>query len=236
MATAITMITTAMRLAGVIGKGETPDADESADGLAALNSMLESWSIERLYVYYIVQEALTLVPGQATYTMGTGGDLNTTRPTRIDDSCFVAYGSLLNIPLQLINADAYAGLVAPTIQSNVPQYIFADMQYPLVRLSFYPVPNTAYTAYIRSWKQMQSFATLTDVLALPPGYQRAIEYSLAEEYGPQFGVDVPPNVSRIAGKARTNIKRINAVTPIMLSEAGAMSSVRRPANIYTGGY
>jgi hypothetical protein len=233
MATAITMISRAMRLAGVIGTGETPSDNESADGLVALNAMLESWSIERLYVYYIVQESLTLVPGTATYTMGVGGDLNTTRPTQIDDSCFVSYGSM-DIPLQLINADAYSGLVAKTIQSNLPQYIFADMQYPLVRLSFYPVPNTAYTAAIRSWKQLQSFATLTDALALPPGYQRAIEFSLAEEFCPEFGVNVPPQVRAIAGKARTNLKRINAVTPVMLSEAGAMSTVRRPYNIYIG--
>jgi hypothetical protein len=233
MATAQTMITRAMRLAGVLGTGETPSAAESADGLSTLNTMLESWSIERLYVYYIVQESLTLVPGQATYTMGVGGNLNTARPTQIDDSCFVSYNSM-DIPLQLINADAYALIVAKSIQSNLPMYLFADMQNPLVRLSFYPVPNTAYTAAIRSWKQIQTFAALTDVLALPPGYQRAIEYSLAEEYGPEFGVDVPPRVSAIAGKARTNLKRINAVSPIMLSEAGAMSTVRRPANIYTG--
>jgi hypothetical protein len=233
MATAISMITRSMRLAGVIGKAETPSPDEAADGLAALNAMLESWSIERLFVYYIVQESLTLVPGTATYTMGTGGDLNTTRPTQIDDSCFVSYNGM-DIPIQLINADAYAGLVAKQIQSNLPMYLFADMQYPLVRLSFYPVPNTAYTAAIRSWKQVQTFPLLTTVLALPPGYQRAIEYSLAEEFGPEFGVDIMPQVRAIAGKARTNIKRINAVSPVMLSEAGAMSAVRRPYNIYIG--
>ena len=233
MATAITMVTRAMRLAGVIGTGETPSDNEAADGLTALNAMLESWSIERLYVYYIVQESLTLVPGTATYTMGSGGNLNTTRPTQIDDSCFVSYNGM-DIPLQLINADAYAGVVSKATQSNIPQYIFADMQNPLVRLSFYPVPNTAYTAAIRSWKQLQSFAALTDALALPPGYQRAIEYSLAEEFAPEFGVDVPLQVRVIAGKARTNLKRINAVTPVMLSEAGAMSTVRRPYNIYIG--
>lgn len=233
MATAQTMITRAMRLARVIGTGETPTSDESTDGLTALNAMLESWSIERLFVYYIVQEDLTLVAGQGSYTMGSGGDLNTTRPTRIDDSCFISYGSF-DIPVQLIGAQAYANVVAKSIQSNLPMYLFAEMSYPLVTLYFYPVPNTAYTARIRSWKQVQTFSTLTDALALPPGYQRGIEYSLAEEIAGEYGMDVAPRVSAIAAKARSNLKRINVPELTMMNEAGALSQVRRPANIYVG--
>jgi hypothetical protein len=42
--TAIDLITRSMRLARVLSKGEPLDADESADGLAALNSMMASLS------------------------------------------------------------------------------------------------------------------------------------------------------------------------------------------------
>ena len=233
MATAISMITRAMRLGGVIGKGETPDDDEAADGLTALNSMLESWSTERLFVYYIVQEALTLVAAQTTYTMGSGGDLNTTRPTQIDDSCFQRYNSM-DFPLKLIDADAYALIISKSLQSNFPMYLFADMQYPLVSLSFYPTPSTSGTAYIRSWKQVQTFSTLPTVLALPPGYERAIVYSLAEEFGPEFDVEIPASVSRIAAKARANIKRINAPDSIARSEVGYLNRMRVSGNIYLG--
>lgn len=233
MTTATDMITRSMRLARVIGKGEIPTADESADGLTALNAMLDSWSIERLFVYYIVQEDLTLSPGIGSYTMGTGGDLNTTRPSKIDDSCYISYGSY-DIPLELIGAQSYANIVAKSIQSNLPMYLFAEMSYPLVTLYFYPVPNTAYTARIRSWKQLQTFSTLTDALALPPGYQRGIEYSLAEEYAAEFGIEVSPSVHAIAAKARSNLKKINSPELIMINEAGALSQVRRPANIYVG--
>ena len=59
MTTATQIITRAMRLARVIGKGETPDADESADGLQALNTMLDSWQIKRLFVYQIREESFT---------------------------------------------------------------------------------------------------------------------------------------------------------------------------------
>lgn len=223
-----------MRLAGVIGKGEVPDADEAQDGLAALNSMLDSWSIEKLFVYYIVDETLTFVASQQTYTMGSGGDLNTTRPTRIEDSCFVRYANI-DTPLQIIDEAAWAGLVAKTVQSNLPMYLFPDMQYPLVRLNFYPTPSTsAAVAHIKSWKQLQQFTTLTDVLALPPGYERAIEFGLSEEFGVEFGIEIPAKVQQIAAKARANIKRINAVEPIMLSEVGYMNRLQPSQNIYIG--
>lgn len=234
MATAISMVTRAMRLARVISRSEVPDDPESADGLAAMNTMLESWSIEPLFVYYIVEESLTLVANQATYTMGSGGNLNTTRPTRIEDSCFIR-DSGFDYPLTLIDDGQYASICAKsTATSNVPEYLFADMQYPLVRLNFYPVPSSANVAHIKSWKQLQQFTSLTDVLALPPGYQRAIEYSLAEEFGVEFGKKISPKVEQIALKARANIKRINAPSRIMSSDVGLMNLTRTTGSIYSG--
>ena len=227
------MITRAMRLAGVIGKGEALDDDEEQDGLAALQGMIDSWNTERLYVYQILQETLTLVAAQQTYTMGSGGDLNTTRPVRIDDSCFTRFNSV-DFPLRLIDNQAWNAIPYKTVQSNVPMWLYADMQNPLVRLNLYPVPSAAGSAYIQSWKQLQAFTALTDVLVLPPGYKRAIEYSLAEEYGPEFGVEIPQIVQKIAVKARSNIKRINAPQNVMRSEVGYMNRSRFADNIYQG--
>ena len=235
MATALAIITRAMRLAGVIGKGEALDSDESTDGLAALNTMLDSWSIEKLFVYQIVDETLTMVANQQTYTMGSGGDLNTTRPTRIQDSCFIRYATI-DIPLQLVDELAWANITVKGVTSILPMYLFADMQYPLVNLNFYPKPSsTSAVAHIKSWKQLQQFTALTTDLALPPGYQRAIEYSLASEFGPEFGASIPDAVVAIAQKARGNIKRLNSQPPVMMSEAGYMTRQRgNNWNVYTG--
>jgi hypothetical protein len=234
MTTALSMITRSMRLAGVIGKGETPDSDESADGLDALNTMLESWSISRQFVYYLVSESLSLVASQATYTMGASGDLNTTRPTQIDDSCYVTQNGI-DSPLTLINAQEYAAIPVKTIESNIGMWMFVDYQYPLVSLSIYPVPNTSMTATIKSWKQLQQFTDLTTALALPPGHKRAIEYSLAEEFGPEFGVVVPQRVSMIASAARHSLKRLNVISQMPVMDTGIPRRNIGVGNIYTGG-
>jgi hypothetical protein len=54
VATVRDRIKRAMRLIGAAATGETPSADELADGLTALNAMLSSWSLESLLVPSIV--------------------------------------------------------------------------------------------------------------------------------------------------------------------------------------
>ena len=52
MATANDMISRALRLIGVLGQGRRVlDTNEATDGLAALNTMLDSWSIDRSMIY-----------------------------------------------------------------------------------------------------------------------------------------------------------------------------------------
>ena len=236
MTTAIQVITRAMRLSGAIGKGEAADDDEAADGLAALNSMMASFSTERLNAYYIVEETLTLVAGTATYTMGSGGDLNTTRPTRVEDSCFIRYLSL-DTPLQLLNFEGYAAIVDKTTQSNIPEYLFVDMQNPLARLTFWPVPSSASAVpHIFSWKQLQQFSSLTTEIALPPGHEEMIAFNLAVRWAcPEFGQEVPKAVAAFAIQSKANLKRINSPAPIMRSEAGVMTRRWPAGNINWGG-
>ena len=61
---------------------------------------------------------------------------------------------------------------------------------------------------------------MTTSLSLPTGYQRAIEYSLAEEFGPEFGVNISPEVKQIANKARANIKSLNRPSLISRVDSG----------------
>lgn len=232
MATALTIITRAMRLAKVIGKGETLDPDESADGLTALNAMLDSWSIERLFVYSIRDESFSWASAAASRTVGAAGDFATDRPSRVDGSSYFSTGGF-DYPIELISGDAYSALQVKTINNAFPRYLFVDYtSSALVTIYAYEVPSATLTFHLRTWRLLQSFAALTTSLALPAGYQRAIEFSLAEEFGPEFGKDIPKKVEQIAAKARANIKRINAPSPVMALEVAYMNSGNRGGNVY----
>lgn len=86
MATVRDLIKGSLRLLGAIAPGETPSADEQAEALLALNSMISSWSTESLTIYSRVRESFTLTPGQQMRTLGVGGSFNTSRPMEIEEA------------------------------------------------------------------------------------------------------------------------------------------------------
>lgn len=223
MATGITLITRAMRLAGVIGKGETPDSDESADGLTALNAMLDAWQIARLFVYQIRTETFTWAASQQSRTVGAAGNFVTDLPTRVANDCSFTVSSV-DYPVSLIGIDEWASIQDKTTTSSLPSLIYPEYGAALVTLYAYPIPSAAISFNLRTWKRLQAFTGLTDTLSLPPGYERAIVFSLAEEYGgPEFGVEVPRKVIEIALAARRALRRANAPSPLMTNEAAFLS-------------
>lgn len=230
MATAQTLITRAMRLMGAIGKGETPDADESADGLTALNAMLDSWQIQRLFVYQVRSETFTWTASQQTRTVGAAGDFVTDLPTRVADDCSFTVGGI-DYPVKLIDIDAWTNIPNKSTTSSFPWWIYPEYGAALVTLYAYPIPNASITFNLRTWKRLQAFSTLTTALALPPGNERAIAYSLAEEYAPEFGLECPPAVVAIARSARRALERVNSLSPISPLEAGYLTR-RYTAYIY----
>lgn len=221
MTTAVEMITRAMRLATVIGKGEAPDADESADGLVALNAMLDSWELDRLFVYRITENSFTLNVGFNSYTVGPGGNFNMDRPVKVEDSCFIL---LSNIQYAVNVVDEATFTAQQTVgQSQMPRVLYYDPASPLGTIFFDYKPDQAYNFHLKSRVSLQQFSTLTTLLTLPPGHEQAIVFSLAEVFGVEFGVAIPPKVEQIAVQSRAAIKRINKPSPVLTNEAAYMN-------------
>lgn len=214
MTTALDIIEKSMRLFGALADGESATASEASDGLEALNSMLESWSIDRLMVYHILQENFTWASGNASRTIGAGGNFNTTRPTKIVSG----FTRISNVdhPFHVVERQFYDAVIDKTVQSSYPEIIHYDATMSIGTIYGYPVPNASISVYLNSWKQLQQFAALGTDLALPPGYRRAIEYNFAVEFAPEFGMEVSDRVERIANASKAAIKRINA--PSMVAQ------------------
>jgi hypothetical protein len=68
--TALDLITGALRNLKVLAAAETPSAQDAADALQVLNDMLESWSIDHLTIYSVVENLLDFTAGQYQYTIG----------------------------------------------------------------------------------------------------------------------------------------------------------------------
>lgn len=64
------LITGALRNINVLAAAETPSPSDSADALQVLNDLLESWSIDHLIIYSVVENILNFTAGQYQYTIG----------------------------------------------------------------------------------------------------------------------------------------------------------------------
>jgi hypothetical protein len=223
MATASAIIRRALRLIGAIAASETPSAAEQADALEALNAMLDSWRASSLMAYALRDETLTLT-GAASYTIGTGGNLNTVRPVRID----AAYQRISDIdyPLRLASAAAWADLAAKSTTGDVADWLYYEPSHPLGRLYLYPVPSAG-VLHLLTWVPLTAFAA-SDEVALPPGYQDALTYNLAVRLAPEYSRPVTAEVAAVARDAMGKIERVNFRPPLMSTglEGGRRADIR----------
>jgi hypothetical protein len=203
MTTARDIITKAFQKNGVLTKHEALSGDEAADGLFSLNAMVGSWANESLIINTRMIESFALTSGQATYTMGSGGDFNTVRPIKIL-SAYIRQGNT-DYPLEILPLEVY-DRVQNKDTSTIPQALAIEPSYPLMRLSFYGEPYAGLTAFIRSEKPLTEFATLDTVIELPSGWERALIYNLAVETVSEYGQQVDQVTYDIASQSKGAIK------------------------------
>lgn len=231
MATAATIISRAMRLLGVLESGGTASSDELADGLTALNAMIDSWNNDRLAIYALQDESLTLVSGTGSYTIGSGGDLNTTRPVAIE-SAYVRVSSL-DYPVEVYrDKKSYTAIIDKTAQSSFPEICYYETSMSTGRLYVYPVPDAANVMHLITRVPFTAFASTATTVTLPPGYEQALATNLAINLSPEFQVPVPAVVVEMARAALAGIKKVNS-RPILAADDFSQMFSRNRSNIIT---
>lgn len=214
MATAGDVINSALRSIGQLAEGETPSADTSSDCLDLLNEMLDSWSNERLMALYLQEETFSLVGGTQSYTIGASQTFNTTRPITVDNASYTVVNGI-SYPLRGVNRAQWDSIAVKTTQSTFPSVFYYEASYPTARIYFYPIPNSAISFRMVSWKQQTEMASLATAFSVAPGTIRAIRANLAIEIASQFGVEPPPSVVKTAMQAKRNLKRVNNPGDVM---------------------
>jgi len=234
--TAGDQINGALRLLGVLAEGETPSAATSQDALNALNQMIDSWNTERLAVFSTQDQVFSWLPGLISRTLGPTGDFVGNRPILLDDSTyFKDPASGISYGIKIINQQQYDGIAVKTVTSTYPQVIWINMSYPDIEMYVYPVPTKVLEWHFVSVEELTQPALLSTALSFPPGYLRAFRYNLACEFAPEFGIEPPPTVSRIAMASKRNLKRINNPDDIMALPYSIVGT-RQRFNIFAGNY
>lgn len=223
MPSATEIITKALKIAGVLGESETASSGQAADGLVTLNDLIDSWTTDETYIFTTQVETFPLVDNVNSYTIGVGGVFNTVRPVIINS--MVANLNGVSYPIQEINQQDYATIAYKANQTGIPQYYYCDYAYPLATIYLYGAPSSGLTLSIGRTQQLTSFADLTTQYTFPPGYNRLLNYGLAMEIAPEYGVKMPAEAQFIASEAKANVRNRNLPDPVMKTEVGRLTGI-----------
>lgn len=208
MSTAQQIINRALRYSGIIDVSEDAEIDYSTPALEDLNQMIDEWSNDGLAQTSLTTVSHALVSGTREYTIGSGGDINTSWPVKIQN-VYVRDGSSADYPIEQIPASEYALLALKDTPNSYPSLLYYERSHPLGTLKLWPVPNSGLTLYMDVWDKLDSISLVTDSLTLPPGYDSAYAYNLAVRLAPQYGREAPATVQRLAIDSKRKLETVN---------------------------
>ncbi len=223
---------------GVLAAGEDPAADQLQDAIFDLSLMLDTWSSERLFISKLATEAFTFNISQSKYTMGPGGDFDTTRPMFFEACAIrVQYGTpeQVDIPCPIMNADEWADLSVKNTQGVFPTRMWPNFTDTLVELNFWPIPTTVQQVYITSWKPLLGLNNADLDVMLPPGFAETIIYNLALRLCPSYGKEPSGTIAALANSTKAKLKTsIGAQKNYLMRVDEAISSKQKVFNYLTG--
>jgi hypothetical protein len=209
--------TTALRLLGVASAEQPISADMAQSALEALNTLLDSFSVERLLTWTRPRYTLPLVADKGAYTWGvvtgetTPADIPYIAPVRLEIALLNIGGSpAQEWPLQIITQEEWEqGVWFKELASGYVEACYLEDTQPYNVLHVYPVPTGAHTLALLPWQAHSPYASWDSVLEWPNGYARAMQYGLALELAPQYGVEPSQTIMRIADESKRALYPVN---------------------------
>lgn len=207
------LIALALLDSGVIGQGQRASAADTNNAYARLQMMMAQWNRKRWLTYCLVDLPLVST-GAQSYTIGPGGDFDTTRPDRLEDGCFVRQlntSQPVDYPLSLIQSrEAYSRIVMKEM-GNFAWSIFYDSQFPTGTLYPWPVPAAGtYELHVLVKQPLNPFTSISQTILLPPEYEAAILYNLQVRLRAAYRLPPDPVIIALAKDALNLIRGANA--------------------------
>jgi len=219
MATANDIIKGAYRLLGVASNGETLSAAEAQDGLDALVDLIDSLSADGLPVPYVTRESFALTIGTDSYTYGSGGDFDSSRPIDIL-SAYIRDADDTDFSVDVVSR-TYYNSIEDKGDSARPRALYFTDEYPLAKVIFDNAPDVSYTLYVDSIKPMSTPTGISSSMSFPPGFNRMLRYNLAIDLAAEHGIQLNATVPAIAQESRAIVERRGINPEIMSTEVGA---------------
>ncbi len=163
----------------------------------SLNIMFQEWGNRGLHYWEVANNSITLVDGQAEYTMfrSTGdGTSSTTAVYGVDDVLEAVYrnSSSVDTPLTKINRSTYQGLSNKTSEGTPSQY-FVQRFIDKVTITLYLTPGSSEAGnfinyyYVKRIQDVGDYTNATDVpYRFVPCMASGLAYYLSQKFKPEL--------------------------------------------------
>lgn len=223
--TASEVISQAYKACGSLALGQNMTNEQAADGLFTLKNMISMWSIQKLFIPYTIDETLTLVASQATYTWGTGGNFTTTRPARIM-SASIRIGET-DYPIKIISKEEYQR-ITDKLTTGRPEKMVYEPTFSLASVILYPVPDSAYSFLTSSWKPLTNVTDISTVITFPDEYNEPLISNLACLLAIGSGIPLDPDLKTRAASGVRILKNHNAQPiPTATYDSAILTTLRK---------
>lgn len=213
MATVLDLVSASLREIGAFAAGETLPYDDAHDAFLRLNRFLDRMAGENLTIYSITRSTSTLTASQASFTVGSGGNINITRPTFIDRVSFIDTSMDPDAEFSLgtlMTEQEYQSVTLKALTSTYPQRAYYNPTYPLGTLIPWPIPTSSTLQWvIYHYAAVPQFAALSTTISLPPSYYEFLVQNLALLLCPSYERQPHPVLVKSAADSMATMKRLN---------------------------
>lgn len=217
--TATDLITRALKRLGVLQPTEAPSSEDAEASLEILNELIDAWKLQRLMIASITRTTWTIAANDGSYTLGTGGQINTTRPSVANDVTVKFIDTTTNPDtehkLTVLTDDAYEAIPQKAATAIWPvaawlNATFGASDTGLSTLELWPVPTSSdLQGVLYAPTPLGELATLTTDFYAPPGYRQLYTTNLLLKLAPVFNRPVTQAMKDDATEATANVKRVN---------------------------
>ena len=162
----------------------------------SLNIMFQEWGNRGLHYWEVANNSITLVDGQATYTMyrsSADGTSDATAVYGVSDVLEASYrnSSSVDTPLTKIHRSTYQGLANKTSE-GVPSQYFVQRFVDKVTITLYLTPGSSEAGnyinyyYVKRIQDVGNYTNATDVpFRFVPCMASGLAFYLSQKYAPQ---------------------------------------------------
>ena len=201
--TAATIISASFDKIGIA----TPTSAQNTSALTSLNNMISLMGADFLPPY-ITRYSAALTIADAEYTIGSGGNFDTTRPLKIE-TAFLRDSSSYDHYLKIISSKDYNKIYNKSLTA-APECLYYQPEYPLGKIILDSAPEQAYDLHMDMWVNFTEFAALSTSFSLPPEYKAFLVYNLAVSLAEDWDRNVSKTLYAMAQESKNVIERLNA--------------------------